>query len=236
MQWPYDKLPRVTSPFGWRKDPLGRAPKKHHNGVDFGAALGTPIESVSDGKVIIAGPSKAKKKDGSVGGFGYFVRILFKFNGEFYTATYAHLVEGSLQVKAGQKVKAGQVIGKTGSSGDSTGPHLHLEIQKGKTYVWTGDGTRYLDPIAFLKNAIAMTKVLKSADEATDEDAPVAELPAHKLPKPEPKKPVAKPVVYKVKKGDSYWSIAQAHGLDFKVIQKLNKNKPLKPNDTIKLK
>jgi murein DD-endopeptidase MepM/ murein hydrolase activator NlpD len=132
MQFPIDGTFKITSPFGWRKDPLGRADKKHHNGCDFWTTNpNTYIEAFEDGKVVFAGPSNRKKADGSVGGFGYHVQILHKINGEFYISTYAHLVEGSIKVKKGEAVAEGTIIGKMGTTGDSSGRHLHFEITKG---------------------------------------------------------------------------------------------------------
>jgi len=69
-KFPREKV-KVTTPCGWRKDPHGRAHKKHHNGVDLVGPAGGPVQSIARGKVIFAGPSTRKKADGTVGGFGY---------------------------------------------------------------------------------------------------------------------------------------------------------------------
>lgn len=235
MQFPFDKLPRISSPFGWRVDPLGRAPKKHHNGADFAPPSGTYIENIHDGIVIFAGPSSRKKADGSVGGYGYHVQVRMQVLGEWYVATYAHMIEGSIKVKKGQRIAEGTILGRVGTTGDSTGPHLHLEINKGKTYRWSNDGSGYVDPIAFIKKVMALKEVKASIDKPTPEDAPIAPLAVHE--KPKAAQPAsAKPTLYKVKAGDSYWAIADKHGLDFKALQKLNGNKPLLAGDKIKLK
>lgn len=235
MQFPFDKLPRISSPFGWRVDPLGRAPKKHHNGVDFAAALGTYIENIHDGVVIFAGKSNRVKPDGSVGGYGFYVQVRMQVLGEWYVATYAHMVAGSIKVKKGQRVTEGTILGRVGSTGDSSGPHLHLEINKGKNYSWSANGSGYVDPIAFIKKVMAFKEVKASIDKATPEDAPVAPIAVHVKPKAVVK-PVAKPKLYKVKAGDSYWAIAEKNALDFKALQKLNGGKPLNPGETIRLK
>ena len=183
-QWPIDgKFGadfKTTSEFGWRVDPLGRAPKKHHNGVDlWGAANTIYVEAFHDGKVLFAGPSKRRKEDGSVGGFGYHVIIAHKINGKFYTSCYAHMREGSLKVKVGQKVTAGTVLGVMGTTGDSTGKHLHWEIWQGKTHGWSADGKGFVDPFEFCKALILSERAAANAHKATAEDAPVAAAPSH---------------------------------------------------------
>lgn len=71
----------VTSDYGWRTHPV-EGTRKHHNGLDVWSKHKTCyIEAPFDGKVIYAGPSKSKNPDGSVGGFGFYVQILFKFDG-----------------------------------------------------------------------------------------------------------------------------------------------------------
>lgn len=216
-QYPIDgvvgKEYKVTSPFGWRQHPTDPGRRSHHNGVDlWGAANVIYIEAFHDGKVIYAGPSKSKKADGSLGGFGYYVQILSVINGKPYVSLYAHMVKDSLQVKVGQKVTAGTVLGKMGATGDVTGKHLHFEICAGKTYAWSADGKGFVDPLPFIKAIIAAEKAAASAHEATPADAPTAPVAAHSAapavpaekPAPTldaiaaavaPDAPVAKPVV-----------------------------------------
>jgi murein DD-endopeptidase MepM/ murein hydrolase activator NlpD len=190
---------KVTSPFGWRKDPLGRAAKKHHNGVDlWGAAPTIYIEAFHDGKVLHAGPSKRRKADGSVGGFGYNVVIQHKINGKFYTSCYAHMKEGSIKVKAGQKVTAGTVLGVMATTGDSTGKHLHWEIWQGKTHGWSADGKGFVSPLDFVEGLMKAEAAVAAAPKATVEDAPVAPVAVHGAPAKKPVAkvaPVAKPAV-----------------------------------------
>lgn len=93
-----------------------------HRAIDYAAAQGTPIKAVGDGKVTFAGWSKA--------GYGNLVSIR---HNSTYSTNYAH--QSKILVKVGQSVKQGQVIGKVGSTGLSTGPHLHFEIVQNGTKV-----------------------------------------------------------------------------------------------------
>ena len=93
-----------------------------HRAIDYAAAAGTPIRSVGDGKVVFAGWSSQ--------GYGYMVSV--RHNGT-YTTNYAHM--SKILVKYGQAVKQGQTIGKVGSTGLSTGPHLHFEMVQNGTKV-----------------------------------------------------------------------------------------------------
>ncbi len=106
---------RLSSGFGMRKHPvLGYS--KAHRGVDFAAASGTPIMAAGSGIVEYAGWN---------GSYGRYVRI--RHNGTYKTA-YAHLSRISKGLSPGSRVSQGDVIGRVGSSGRSTGPHLHYEI------------------------------------------------------------------------------------------------------------
>lgn len=194
FQWPIDgkfgTAFKITSDFGWRQDPLGRGGKRHHNGLDLWAAPETIyVEAFTKGVVLHAGPSKRRKADGSVGGFGYHVIIRHNIDGELYTSCYAHLRDGSIKVKAGQKVVAGTVLGVMGTTGDSTGKHLHWEIWKGKNHGWSDNGTGFVNPFEFVKALILKERAVKAAPVATPEDAPVAKAPVHAKPAPA-KKPL----------------------------------------------
>lgn len=107
---------RITSNFGMRRHPvLGYT--RLHGGVDFGAAYGSPIYAVGDATVSFAGWH---------GGHGNYVRLE---HGTGYATGYAHM--SRLAVSPGTRVRAGQVIGYVGSTGLSTGPHLHYELYQG---------------------------------------------------------------------------------------------------------
>lgn len=108
---------RISSGFGRRRHPILKY-SKMHKGVDFAAPSGTPIKAAGDGVIAKAGWN---------GGYGRYVRI--KHDGTYQTA-YAHLRRIRKGIKVGKRVKQGQVIGYVGTSGRSTGPHLHYEILK----------------------------------------------------------------------------------------------------------
>ena len=106
---------RLSSPFGMRKHPIDGY-NKMHKGTDFAAPMGTPIMASGDGVV---------KKAGWCGGGGNCVKI--KHNSTYQTV-YAHMSKFARGIKSGVRVKQGQTIGYVGSTGKSTGPHLHYEV------------------------------------------------------------------------------------------------------------
>ena len=106
---------RLSSPFGMRKHPIDGF-NKMHQGTDFAAPKGTPIMASGDGIV---------KKAGWCGGGGNCVKI--KHNSTYQTI-YAHMSKFAKNIRSGVRVKQGQVIGYVGSTGKSTGPHLHYEV------------------------------------------------------------------------------------------------------------
>ncbi|MCL2082549.1 MAG: M23 family metallopeptidase [Oscillospiraceae bacterium] len=107
----------VTSEFGYRIHPITKN-RKFHAGIDIGVPIGTPIYAMADGTVLYV------KK--STTGYGYHLVIS---HGGKMTTLYAHCSE--LLVSGGQAVKKGDVVAKVGSTGLSTGPHLHLEVMVG---------------------------------------------------------------------------------------------------------
>ncbi|MEJ5285048.1 MAG: peptidoglycan DD-metalloendopeptidase family protein [Brevinematia bacterium] len=106
---------RYTSGFGIRRDPFTGL-KGYHTGIDIAQPVGAPVRASKDGVVKFAGWS---------GGYGLCVFIKHQFG---YETVYGHL--SKVNVKEGQKVKAGQLIGKVGNTGRSTGSHLHFEVRK----------------------------------------------------------------------------------------------------------
>ncbi|MBK8712778.1 MAG: M23 family metallopeptidase [Niastella sp.] len=108
------QLNRIASGFGSRIDPVYGTPKMH-KGLDFSAPQGTPIYATGNGVIEVAGYSE--------GGYGNHVMIN---HGYGYETLYGHMVR--IKVRAGQKVKRGEVVGWVGSTGKSTGPHCHYEV------------------------------------------------------------------------------------------------------------
>ncbi|WP_255471605.1 DUF5930 domain-containing protein [Poseidonocella sp. HB161398] len=116
MAMPINVKYRETSPFGYRRDPI-RGGGRMHEGVDFAAAYGTPIHATADGVVTHAG---------WMNGYGRLVTIQHEFGIE---TRYGHM--SKVNVKVGQKISKGDVVGAMGSSGRSTGTHLHYEVRVG---------------------------------------------------------------------------------------------------------
>ncbi|HLD51920.1 MAG TPA: M23 family metallopeptidase [Sediminibacterium sp.] len=136
-------LNRVSSGFGYRIDPVYKD-RRLHPGLDFTAPIGTPIYAAADGVVKDAGFN--------TGGYGNRVVVNHGFG---YETLYAHMVR--IKARVGTRVKRGEVIGYVGSTGKSTGPHLHYEVHK--------NGTQ-LDPIYFFYNDLTpaqFDRILKLA-------------------------------------------------------------------------
>ena len=119
---PLKSYSRISSEYGWRKNPVSGV-NKLHAGTDFAAAGGTPIYAAASGYVQVAG--------WSTGGYGNYVIIYHgkMSDGNTYTTLYAHM--RSVATSAGKYVKQGELIGYVGTTGNSTGNHLHLEVWKG---------------------------------------------------------------------------------------------------------
>ncbi len=118
----------ITSGFGWRVHPI-TGEQKLHKGIDIGAAMGAPILAASDGVVTEAGWTD--------GGYGNIVELKHP---DGTLTLYAHT--SRVLVSKGDTVKRGDVIAEVGSTGRSTGPHLHFEVQP--------DGKTAVDPMDFI--------------------------------------------------------------------------------------
>ena len=135
----------MSSGYGYRRDPIyGTA--KFHEGLDFAAATGTPVFAPADAVVEVA-----DRKDS----YGNCIDLNHGYN---YTTRYAHLSQ--ILVKPGQKVKRGEMIGKVGSTGKSTGSHLHYEVRfKGEPqnpvnyYFMDLTPQQYIDMIQLAENS-----------------------------------------------------------------------------------
>lgn len=125
-------LRKMSSGYGYRTDPFSKV-KIFHSGIDFTAPTGTQIYATADGVVARA--------DADASGYGNHIRIDHGFG---YLTLYAHL--SKLKVKPGQNVKRGDLIGFVGSTGKSTGPHLHYEVHK---------DNKPINPINFFINDIS---------------------------------------------------------------------------------
>ncbi|MEU8678671.1 peptidoglycan DD-metalloendopeptidase family protein [Streptomyces sp. NPDC048560] len=108
----------AKGPYAWKPEPDGVG---RHTGQDFAAPAGAPVVAVRSGSIAWS--------NGKGGAYGNWVGLLAD-NRHVYT--YCHL--STMQVKTGQKVRAGQQLGKVGSTGNSSGPHLHFEMSKGSTW------------------------------------------------------------------------------------------------------
>ena len=128
IQWPFSVGVPISYGFGWR-------PGEFHEGVDFTPGAGAPIQAIADGVVRIATEAG--------GGYGVTIIIDHVIDGQKVASRYAHMAYGSLQVKAGQQVHVGQIIGRVGNTGYSFGAHMHLEILQG--------GTTPIDPLPWLR-------------------------------------------------------------------------------------
>ena len=144
-------LTRLASGYGWRIDPIYKT-RKFHEGIDFTAPRGTPVYATGDGVIVRIQYLRT----------GYGKNIIID-HGFGYSSLYAHL--SSINVKRGQKIKRGQVIGKVGSSGKSTAPHLHYEVIKSK---------RKVNPIEFFYSDLnpeeyeLMIKIASQSNQSFD--------------------------------------------------------------------
>lgn len=131
VRWPFPAGVPITDRYGPRVAPCSGC-STFHKGLDLTPGEGVPIQAVAAGRVVRAANS---------GGFGVHAIIEHVVDGRRYRSLYAHMRPGSLAMVPGQRVEAGDLVGRVGNSGQSTGPHLHLEI--------AGDSGN-LDPYAWL--------------------------------------------------------------------------------------
>lgn len=127
MAWPTPGYSRITSPYGWRRHPILKR-NKLHTGVDIGAANGSSIKAAEQGVVL------------EVGWRGAYGRVVIINHGGNIVSLYAHTSQ--TLVNEGEIVAKGQEIARVGSTGMSTGPHLHFEVRKNGAHV---------NPMSYLK-------------------------------------------------------------------------------------
>lgn len=144
-------LKRMASGFGYRIDPIYKT-SRFHAGLDFSAPQGTPIYATAAGQIKIAGNR----------GNGYGNHVVIN-HGYGYETLYGHMFR--VKSKAGQRVKRGEIIGYVGSTGKSTGPHLHYEVHK---------NGRPIDPVYFFYNDLTpeqfdrMLKMAAASNQSFD--------------------------------------------------------------------
>ena len=131
--WTKPTTGRLTSPFGWRNIGYG---SEFHYGIDIANKSGTPIVSAADGVVSYAS---------ALSTYGNVIMVTHSIDGQIWTTVYAHL--SGFKVSVGQSVSKGQVIGSMGSTGRSTGPHLHFEMHTG---TWAGARKNAVNPLKYI--------------------------------------------------------------------------------------
>ncbi|SKA81810.1 Peptidase family M23 [Agreia bicolorata] len=120
IQWPFPTGVPISDGFGYRSSPGGIG-STNHQGIDFNPGMGAPIQVVADGTVRLAQKSDA-------GGYGCYVIVDHNVNGMKFASLYGHMQCNSVAMSKGEDVKVGQQVGNVGSTGTSTGAHLHFEI------------------------------------------------------------------------------------------------------------
>jgi murein DD-endopeptidase MepM/ murein hydrolase activator NlpD len=137
IRWPFNSAVPLGDHFGYRIAPCSGC-STFHRGTDFATGAGAPIYAVAAGTVTISEYS---------GALGQHVAISHVINGHAFTSIYGHMTAGSQQMQVGEVVKEGQVVGLTGSTGESTGAHLDFEIDIDGTpvdsFVWLKANTAH---------------------------------------------------------------------------------------------
>lgn len=127
---------RLSSPFGPRTSPITGQPGTMHNGLDIAAPTGTPVYAAADGTVTSVVPMHSVS--------GNYIIVEHSVGPLVYTTQYLHL--NSMNVAKGQQVKMGDKIGEVGSTGRSTGPHLHFNVSM------RVPSREWLDPAPFIQS------------------------------------------------------------------------------------
>ncbi|MDB5478939.1 MAG: family metallopeptidase [Alphaproteobacteria bacterium] len=135
VAWPVNSDTEISSDFGYRYAPCWNC-SSDHLGVDWTPGAGAPVPAIAPGTVVEVGnPS---------GALGVYVIVEHDIDGRRVNSTYGHMQSGSLAVAKGDKVELGDLLGRVGNTGTSTGPHLHFGILL--------DGVNPTDPIKWLKD------------------------------------------------------------------------------------
>lgn len=135
LQWPLDPNTPISDGFGARVSPCSGC-SSFHEGVDFDAAAGTPVHAIAAGIVV-------ETNNPGWAALGIHVAIQHVIDGQIITSAYGHMQVGSMTLKVGDVVTVGEVVGRVGNTGASTGTHLHFEVRVG--------GTTPVDPTAWMR-------------------------------------------------------------------------------------
>lgn len=207
--WPVNEGTPITDSFGKRINPVTGLPELH-NGTDFGGSLNDPIYAVMSGTVITVGFNEFR---------GNWVMIKHEHDDKY--SKYLHL--NAVEVSQGQHVTKGQIIGRMGTTGQSTGVHLHLTITT--TPEGGLDGGKYIDPELYLANS-------QGGDGGDDDTSPIPPLPTNtKPPHYEYETEDTINMYIKVKSGDTLSELAKKYNVAINQIKRVhvseiaNKNK-----------
>jgi murein DD-endopeptidase MepM/ murein hydrolase activator NlpD len=135
LQWPVDPSSAIVDGFGPRVSPCSGC-SSLHDGVDYDAGNGAPVHAIAAGVVV-------ETNNPGWAALGIHVAIQHMIDGQTITSAYGHMQMGSMPLRVGDTVFAGEPIGRVGSTGASTGAHLHFEIRAG--------GTTPIDPVAWMR-------------------------------------------------------------------------------------
>lgn len=138
IQWPFTVGVPISTDFGPRVPPCDGC-SSFHKGLDMNPGVNTPIQAIANGVV-----KEVSATDDS--GLGVYAIIDHMIGGRLISSLYAHMAKGTLALTVGQPVLVGQLVGNVGSTGQSTGPHLHFEILL--------DGSTPTDPFAWLTERV----------------------------------------------------------------------------------
>ena len=125
---PVDEKYPISSPYGWRENPFKKGERKFHDGIDFSVPVGTPVYAMASGSCHMAGwenPNNDKQ------GFGLRIMQEANIEGKSLYLWYGHL--SKYEIKPIEQIKEGQIIGYSGNTGSSTGPHLHVQAREKNT-------------------------------------------------------------------------------------------------------
>lgn len=134
LQWPVDPSSPISDGFGPRVSPCAGC-SSQHEGADYDAGNGAPVHAIAAGTVV-------ETNNPGWAALGIHVAIQHVIDGQTITSAYGHMQVGSMPLHVGDTVFAGELIGRVGSTGASTGAHLHFEIRAG--------GTTPVDPVAWM--------------------------------------------------------------------------------------